>query len=136
MPLVRASAPLSPGRRSNDDEKAVAAVLSGRKRGFILDVQVKGLVDDFICSTWSRWSSKAREDRETWKQDIPGRIFLKSPRAPPQMHRWKKVVVRLPGLQELKDSLTGLTVACNDVNSDKWLSRLANTRWFAVVIIF
>ena len=52
------------------------------------------------------------------------------------LERWKKVVVRLPGLQELKDSLTGLTVACNDVNSDKWLSRLANTRWFAVAIIF
>ena len=48
MPLVRASAPLSPGRRSNDDEKAVAAVLGGRKRGFILDVQVKGLVDNFV----------------------------------------------------------------------------------------
>ena len=133
MPLVRASAPLSPGRRSNDDEKAVAAVLNGRKRGFILDVQVKGLVDNFVV--WSRWSSKAREDRETWKQDIPGRISLQSPGAP-QMQRWKKVVVRLPGLQELKDSLTGLTVACNDVNSDKWLSRLANTRWFAVAIIF
>ena len=82
MPLVRASAPLSPGRRSNDDEKAVAAVLNGRKRGFILDVQVKGLVDNFVV--WSRWSSKAREDRETWKQDIPGRISLKSPRASPQ----------------------------------------------------
>ena len=52
------------------------------------------------------------------------------------LERWKKVVVRLPGLQELRDSLTGLTVACNDVNSDKWLSRLANTRWVAVVIIF
>ena len=48
MPLVRASAPLSPGRRSNDDEKAVAAVLSGRKRGFILDVQGQGLVDNFV----------------------------------------------------------------------------------------
>ena len=82
MPLVRASAPLSPGRRSNDDEKAVAAVLNGRKRGFILDVQVKGLVDNFVV--WSRWSSKAREDRETWTQDIPGRDSLKSLRAPPQ----------------------------------------------------
>ena len=40
VPLVRASGPLVPGRRSNDDEKAVAAVLGGRKRGFILDVQV------------------------------------------------------------------------------------------------
>ena len=108
-------------------------MLNGRKRGFILDVQVKGLVDNFVV--WSRWSSKAREDRETWKQDIPGRISLQSPGAP-QMQRWKKVVVRLPGLQELRDSLTGLTVACNDVNSDKWLSRLANTRWFTVVIIF
>ena len=37
-------------------------------------------------------------------------------------------MVRLPVLQELRDSLMGLTVACNDVNSDKWLSRLANTR--------
>ena len=82
MPLVRASAPLSPGRRSIDDEKAVAAVLCGRKRGFILDVQVKGLVDNFVV--WSRWSSKAREDRETWKQDIPGRDSLKSPRTSPQ----------------------------------------------------
>ena len=79
MPLVRASAPLSPGRRSNDDEKAVSAVLSGRKRGFILDVQVKGLVDNFVV--WSRWSSRAREDRETWKQDIPGRISPKSQRS-------------------------------------------------------
>ena len=48
MPLVRASAPLSPGRRSIDDEKAVAAVLCGRKRGFILDVQVQGLVDNLV----------------------------------------------------------------------------------------
>ena len=40
VPLVRASGPLVPGRRNNDDEKAVAAVLGGRKRGFILDVQV------------------------------------------------------------------------------------------------
>ena len=40
VPLVRASGPLVAGRRNNDDEKAVAAVLGGRKRGFILDVQV------------------------------------------------------------------------------------------------
>jgi len=86
--MVRASAPLSPGRRSNDDEKAVSAVLSGRKRGFILDVQVV----------------KQGERRQ-------GDMEAGYP-------RWKKVVVRLPGLQELKDSLTGLTVACNDVNSD------------------
>ena len=39
LPLVRASGPVVPGRRSNDDEKAVAAVLGGMKRGFILDVQ-------------------------------------------------------------------------------------------------
>jgi len=103
VPLVRASAPLSPGRRSIDDEKAVAAVLCGRKRGFILDVQVV----------------KQGERRQ-------GDMEAGYP-------RWKKVVVRLPGLQELRDSLTGLTVACNDVNSDKWLSRLANTRWLSHV---
>ena len=50
-----------------------------------------------------------------------------------QLFRWKKVAVKLPGLQELRDSLMGLTVACNDVNSDKWLSRLANTRWLSHV---
>ena len=37
---MRARGPLVAGRRNNDDEKAVAAVLGGRKRGFILDVQV------------------------------------------------------------------------------------------------
>jgi len=103
VPLVRASGPLVPGRRSNDDEKAVAAVLGGRKRGFILDVQ----------------AVKQGERRQ-------GDMEAGYP-------RWKKVVVRLPGLQELKDSLTGLTIACNDVNSDKWLSRLANTRWLSHV---
>ena len=43
---MRASGPLVTGRRSNDNEKAVAAVLGGRKRGFILDVQV-----DLIAAT-------------------------------------------------------------------------------------
>ena len=135
MPLVRASAPLSPGRRSNDDEKAVAAVLGGRKRGFILDVQVKGLVDNFVVpglGGQARREKTGRHGSRISQVETPskaqGLLLI--------LERWKKVVVRLPGLQELKDSLTGLTVACNDVNSDKWLSRLANTRWVAVVTIF
>ena len=134
MPLVRASAPLSPGRRSIDDEKAVAAVLCGRKRGFILDVQVQGLVDNLVVpglGDQARREKTGRHGSRISQVEYPSKaqeLLL-------NFERWKKVVVRLPGLQELKDSFTGLTVACNDVNSDKWLSRLANTRWFAVVII-
>ena len=134
MPLVRASAPLSPGRRSIDDEKAVAAVLCGRKRGFILDVQVQGLVDNLVVpglGDQARREKTGRHGSRISQVEYPPKA-----KGLLNLERWKKVVVRLPGLQELKDSLTGLTVACNDVNSDKWLSRLANTRWFAVVIIF
>ena len=134
MPLVRASAPLSPGRRSIDDEKAVAAVLNGRKRGFILDVQVKGLVDNFVVPGLGGQARREKTGRHGSR--ISQVEYPPKAKGLLNLERWKKVVVRLPGLQELKDSLTGLTVACNDVNSDKWLSRLANTRWFAVVIIF
>ena len=77
VPLVRASGPLVPGRRNNDDEKAVAAVLGGRKRGFILDVQVMNSRviwsnDDAVDRFSFRQSNKEKEDRETWKQVIPG----------------------------------------------------------------
>ena len=134
MPLVRASAPLSPGRRSNDDEKAVAAVLGGRKRGFILDVQVKGLVDNFVVPGLGGQARREKTGRHGSR--ISQVEYPPKAKGLLNLERWKKVVVRLPGLQELRDSLTGLTVACNDVNSDKWLSRLANTRWVAVVTIF
>ena len=134
MPLVRASAPLSPGRRSIDDEKAVAAVLCGRKRGFILDVQVQGLVDNLVVPGLGGQARREKTGRHGSR--ISQVEYPPKAKGLLNLERWKKVVVRLPGLQELKDSLTGLTVACNDVNSDKWLSRLANTRWFAVVIIF
>ena len=110
-------------------------MLSGRKRGFILDVQVKGLADNFVVpglGGQARREKTGRHGSRISQVEYPSKaqeLLL-------NFERWKKVVVRLPGLQELRDSLTGLTVACNDINSDKWLSRLANTRWFAVVIIF
>ena len=110
-------------------------MLNGRKRGFILDVQVKGLADNFVVPGLggeARREKTRRHGSRVSQVESPSKVQ----ELPLNLERWKKVVVRLPGLQELKDSLTGLTVACNDVNSDKWLSRLANTRWFAVVIIF
>ena len=75
-----------PGRRNNDDEKAVAAVLGSRKRGFILDVQVMnssaGRCSDVAVDQFSlfRQSNKEKGDRETWKQAIPG--SLKSTKLP------------------------------------------------------
>ena len=109
-------------------------MLGGRKRGFILDVQVKGLVDNFVVPGLGGQAGREKTGRHGSR--ISQVEYPPKAKGLLNLERWKKVVVRLPGLQELKDSLTGLTVACNDVNSDKWLSRLANTRWFAAVIIF
>ena len=41
---------------------------------------------------------------------------------------WKRVVQRLPGLAELRDSKASLGSACLEVNSDKWMGRLASSR--------
>ena len=46
---------------------------------------------------------------------------------------WKRVLTKVPSLTDLKESLAGVSSACNDPYSDKWLSRLANTKWLSYV---
>lgn len=100
VPLVRASQAVTQ-RRSPEDERLMATVLGGRKRGFILEIV-----------------SKSGPERGESEYGYVG---------------WRRVLTRLPSLQELRDSLQGLATACADVSSDKWLSRLGSSRWLTHV---
>jgi len=103
VPLVRASQAISPAKRCSEDEKMLAAVIGDRKRGFILD-----LVDRSLAN--------------------------KSSDLDCGYPHWKRVMTKVPSLAELRDSLTGVSSVCNDmVNSDKWLSKLATTKWLSYV---
>jgi len=102
VPLVRASQAAMPGKRCSEDEKMLAAIIGGRKRGFILD-----LVDRSTASKTSDLDS-----------GYP---------------HWKKVLTKVPGLVELRDSLASVSSTCNDTASEKWLSRLATTKWLSYV---
>ena len=92
--MARAAALLSLSRRCTEDERLVAALLGTRKRGFLLDL---------VASTGGK--ERRQGDLES---GYP---------------KWKKVVQRLPGLQELRESLASLGTAVVDTTSDKWLSR-------------
>lgn len=102
VPLVRASRAAVLGKRCSDDEKMLAAIIGGRKRGFILDMV-------------ERNNASKNADLDS---GYP---------------RWKRVVTKLPGLAELRDSVESVSSACNDTGSDKWLSRLATTKWLSHV---
>ena len=102
VPLVRASQAAVPGKRCSDDEKMLAAIIGGRKRGFILELM-------------ERSTAGKSSDLDS---GYP---------------HWKRVLTKLPGLAELRDSLAAVSSTCNDTVSDKWLSRLATTKWLSHV---
>ena len=46
---------------------------------------------------------------------------------------WRRVINRLPSLGDLTDSLATLVAVCNDTGNEKWLSKLAASRWLSHV---
>lgn len=107
IPLVRASHIVSPRpRRCVEDEKMMAAILGHRPRGFILNIKTRSEVNG---------SGPPVVERD---YGYPG---------------WKRVAQLLPALSDLRDSMTSLGSACLEVNNDKWMGRLAGSRWLTHV---
>ena len=77
-------------RRCAEDEALMAAILGGRKRGFLLEIVEK--------------TEKGDSGGSGGGCTYPG---------------WKRVLTKMASLQELRESLQGLSTACTDISSDK-----------------
>ena len=74
----------------------MAAILGGRKRGFLLEIVEKTEKGDSSGGGGGGCN-------------YPG---------------WKRVLTKMASLQELRESLQGLSAACTDISSDKVHSKL------------